>query len=346
MTSSPDNTSLPPPMEARLIEALPTDTGWQFEPKWDGFRAIAARTGDEIELMSKSGKSLARFFPEIVDLLRAVRAEDFILDAELVLPIGDALSFDALQQRLHPAASRIAKLSAQTPARLMIFDILRLGGEDLASKPLTARRSALETFHAAHGSDRMLLSPATPHLEAVQAWLMTSGGALDGIVAKRLGEPYRSGERAMVKVKPLRSADCVVGGYRATADGTGIASLLLGLLDEDGKLDHVGFTSGFFSADRPVILAKLRPLEGGAGFTGKAPGGPSRWRKDGDGAWTPLKPDLVAEVVYDQVTARRFRHGTRFLRWRPDKHADQCTFDQLAPPLRPAELSELLARTL
>lgn len=336
--------AMPSPMEAKLVDTLPEGEGWQFEPKWDGFRAIAARRGAIVELMSKSGKSLARYFPEIVDLLRTTRHQDFTIDGELLLSIDGTLSFDALQQRLHPAASRIATLSRDTQARFMIFDILRMNGEDLCGIPLSRRRATLETFYRAEKQDQLLLSPATTDTNVAREWLDKSGGALDGIMGKRADDGYRSGERAMIKIKPLRSADCVVGGFRKTANGRGVASLLLGLLNQDGKLDHVGFTSGFSDAARQDLYAKLTPFEGGEGFSGKSPGGPSRWRKGEGATWTPLAPELVVEVGYDQVTGHRFRHGTRFLRWRPDKAPRQCTFEQLAPPLRPAELVELLER--
>ncbi|MDX3899218.1 MAG: ATP-dependent DNA ligase [Sphingobium sp.] len=337
---------LPLPMEAKAVLSLPMSDDWQYEPKWDGFRAIVGRDGDQADIRSKSGKSLARFFPEVVAALLATSLDRYILDGELVLPIGDALSFDALQQRLHPAPSRISRLSRETPARLMLFDCLLLEAEDLANAPLSARRRALERFHAKDGSDLLLLSPATSRVADATAWLERSGGALDGIIGKPLDQPYRPGERAMLKQKVQRTADCVVGGFRRTSDGKGVASLLLGLYDGEGLLNHVGFTSSFKAADRAPLLDRVTPLIGSAGFTGKAPGGPSRWRSGEEVAWEPLRPELIAEVAYDQVTAGRFRHGTRFLRWRPDKTARQCTCVQLQPELRPAEVAELLRRQL
>ena len=329
------------PMEAKLVAALPDEPGWQFEPKWDGFRAIAVRRGDRMVLWSKSGKPLERYFPEVAALLAEVACDDFVLDGEIILPIGDVLSFDALQQRLHPATSRIAKLSRETPAQLMLFDALAIDGRDLAAEPLHARRAALEAFHAAHGTRDLLLSPISRDASDGRAWLAASGGALDGVIAKPLDEPYRHGERAMRKVKQVRTADCVVGGFRHAADGEGVGSLLLGLYD-DGRLDHVGFTSGLSAQERIALLARLQPLAGGTGFTGKAPGGPSRWATGRSAEWVPLAPELVVEVVYDQVTAGRFRHGTRLLRWRLDKRPDQCTRDQLIHELRPAELAAIL----
>jgi len=334
---SPESLS---PMEAKLADMLPDEPGWQYEPKWDGFRALIFRNGDAIEIMSKSGKPLTRYFPEIVDLLRATRATHYILDGELILPMGAILSFDALQARLHPAASRIAKLSRETPAQLMLFDCLRLGEKVVAAEPLVKRRAALERFHSTDGNRALLLSPKSLHHADATAWLVRSGGALDGVVAKRLDGPYRPGERAMLKVKQHRTADCVVGGFRRAKDGRAVGSLLLGLY-ADGKLNHVGFTSGLSAEQRVELVAKLEPLIGGVGFTGKAPGGPSRWNDGKENAWEKLRPELVVEVHYDQVTGNRFRHGTKLLRWRPDKAPDQCTADQLIHELKPAELGAI-----
>lgn len=330
------------PMEAKLVDQLPDEPGWQYEPKWDGFRAIAVRDGGQVELWSKSGKPLARYFPELVEALAATPPKSFVLDGEIILPLGDVLSFDALQARLHPAPSRIARLSKETPAQLMLFDLLALEGEQSAHRPLAERRAALEAVFPKLSGPSLRLSPATTKLSAAKGWLDGSGGALDGVVAKRRDEPYRGGERAMLKVKQLRTADCVVGGFRKTESGTGVASLLLGLYDDTGKLDHVGFTSAIAAAKRGPLLTQLEPLVGGPGFTGKAPGGPSRWQPKGDATWIPLKPELVVEVIYDQVTGNRFRHGTRLHRWRPDKAPRQCTLDQLRHELRPTELETLL----
>jgi ATP-dependent DNA ligase len=327
-------------MEAKLVESLPEEEGWQYEPKWDGFRALAFRHGDEITLTSKSGKPLARYFPEIVSLLAALDEGHFLLDGELVIPIGDHLSFDALQARLHPAASRINRLSKETPAQLILFDCLTIGKRELIDRPLTERRAALEGFHARHARPDLILSPASRAIADAHKWLARSGGALDGVIAKRLDEPYRPGERAMLKVKQRRAADCVVGGFRES-DGK-IASLLLGLYDADGKLDHVGFTSAFSAEQREGLADVVRPHAGGRGFTGSAPGGPSRWNGGEAKPWTPLAPKLVAEVIYDQITAGRFRHGTRFLRWRPDKPPETCDRRQLIIELRPSELDALI----
>jgi ATP-dependent DNA ligase len=328
-------------MEALLAAELPEGDGWQYEPKWDGFRCLARRDGDEVTLTSKSGKPLARYFPEVAEMLRRTKERQFLLDGELIISVGDALSFDALQMRLHPAESRIRKLSLETPAELMAFDLLEVGGMSLVDQPLDNRRQALERFFADNAVAGLLLSPATTKRETALGWLGRSGGALDGVIAKRLDLEYRSGERAMIKVKQQRTADCVVGGFRYAEKKAVVGSLLLGLYDDDGLLHHVGFTSAIPAKERPALTKELEQIIEGPGFTGNAPGGPSRWNTERSMAWKPLKPVLVAEVRYDQVTGRRFRHGTGFLRWRPDKDPRQCTFEQLAPELRPSELKEL-----
>ena len=330
-------------MEALLAAELPNGNGWQYEPKWDGFRCLARRDGDDITLTSKSGKPLARYFPEVVEMLRGTCATDYLLDGELIIALGDALSFDALQLRLHPAESRIRKLAADTPAELMVFDLLELGDKPLTGQPLARRRTALEQFVDKNASASLRLSPMTTDRDYALAWLARSGGALDGVIAKRLDQDYRSGERAMVKVKQQRSADCVVGGFRYAAKKREVGSLLLGLHDDAGLLHHVGFTSALKAENRPKLTAQLEKLIEAPGFTGEAPGGPSRWATARSAEWQPLRPQLVIEVRYDQVTGRRFRHGTGLLRWRPDKAPGQCTFDQLAPELKPSQLKELFA---
>jgi ATP-dependent DNA ligase len=330
------------PMEALLAAELPDGAGWQFEPKWDGFRCLARRDGEEVTLTSKSGKPLARYFPEVADMLRRLPTKKFLLDGELIISVGDALSFDALQLRLHPAESRVRKLSKETPAELMVFDLLELDGKSLADLPLSKRRDKLEQFFRKNVTDGLQLSPMTCDRKIAVDWLKRSGGALDGVIAKRADLDYRPGERAMVKVKQQRSADCVVGGFRYAEKKAVVGSLLLGLYD-DGLLHHVGFTSAIPSAERPALTKELEALVEPPGFTGSAPGGPSRWNTERTAQWQPLKPTLVVEVKYDQVTGRRFRHGTGFLRWRPDKDPRQCTFEQLAPELCPSELKELFA---
>jgi len=328
-------------MEALLAAELPEGSGWQYEPKWDGFRCLARREGDAVTLTSKSGKPLARYFPEVIDMLGSLKEPQFLLDGELIISVGDVLAFDALQLRLHPAESRIRKLAKETPAELMAFDLLELGGKSLMDQPLAKRREALERFYSKNKAAGLHLSPVTNDRSTALEWLERSGGALDGVIAKRADLEYRPGERAMVKVKQQRTADCVVGGFRYAEKSKQVGSLLLGLFDDEGLLDHVGFTSAIPSAERPALTKKLESLIEPPGFTGSAPGGPSRWDTERTAQWEPLKPALVAEVRYDQVTGRRFRHGTGFVRWRPDKDPTQCTFDQLAPELRPSELNEL-----
>ena len=329
------------PMEAVLATELPAGDCWQYEPKWDGFRCLARRDGEDVELISKSGKPLGRYFPEILEVLGNLRPKRFLLDGELIISVGDVLAFDALQLRLHPAESRVRKLAAETPAEFMLFDLLSLDGKDLAGEPLSKRRAALEKFHASIEAPPLKLSPATSDRATALDWLERSGGALDGAIAKRLDQPYRAGERAMVKVKPERTADCVVGGFRYAEKRKAVGSLLLGLYDDKGLLHHVGFTSAIPDNQREQLTKELEAMIAPPGFTGNAPGGPSRWSTARSAEWQPLKPVLVVEVKYDQVTAGRFRHGTALLRWRPDKDPKQCTFDQLKPELRPSELAEI-----
>jgi ATP-dependent DNA ligase len=336
------------PMEARLVEALPEDTGWQFEPKWDGFRCLAFRSGDSVALRAKSGKPLARYFPEVAALVAALPGDRFVLDGELAIPLGGTLSFDALQMRLHPAESRVRKLSRETPAIFILFDmLLASGGESLMGAPLIERRAALERFYAGaeEGGAMLRLSPYTRDRAEAERWLERAGGALDGVIAKRLDGPYLPGERAMLKVKRRRTADCVVGGFRYGTGSRQVGSLLLGLYNEAGKLDHVGFTSTISNAERPALTRRLEALREAPGFTGDAPGGPSRWSTERTGAWEPLRPELVVEVRYDHVTGDRFRHGTKLLRWRPDKAPRQCTFEQLKREARPGMLIATVFRS-
>ncbi len=334
------------PMEAKLVDALPTDDGWQFEPKWDGFRCLAFRDGDAVELRAKSGKTLSRYFPEVVAGLRALPVKHFVIDGELAIPIGTGLSFDALQLRLHPAESRVRKLASETPAIFILFDCLMDPEKtNLMAEPLSERRAALEAFYASLSAPELLrLSPYTRSRSEAQRWLDRAGGALDGVIAKRIDGPYVSGERAMLKVKCMRTADCVVGGFRYATDSKEVGSLLLGLYDDEGKLDHVGFTSSIPRDERRALTAKLERLISPPGFTGDAPGGPSRWSTERSTEWEPLKPKLVVEVRYDHVSGDRFRHGTKLLRWRPDKAPQQCTFEQLQVPARPGQLVSKVLR--
>ena len=315
------------PMEARSAERLPAGEGWWYEPKWDGFRCIVIRDGEEVSLQAKSGKPLGRYFPEVVRHLQALGPKRFIVDGELLAPAQGAFSFEALQMRLHPSASRIRRLSEETPAALTLFDML-YDGEALEPLPLATRRQALERFCAA-APDRwgISLTPGTADRPLAQSWL--DDGKLEGVVAKRWDGAYLEGQRAMVKIKRVRTADCVVGGFRYETAGNQVGSLLLGLYNDQGLLDHVGFTSGLAAADKPALTRRLEALAGGSGFTGDRPGGPSRWTNARSAEWTPLRPELVVEVSFDHVSGGRFRHGTRLIRFRPDKAPDQCRMEQI-----------------
>jgi len=321
-----------PPMEARSVEEIPTGKEWQYEPKWDGFRCLTFRDGDKIFLQSKNGQPLARYFPDVVSNVAKLPQQQFVLDGELVIPLGDALSFDELQLRLHPAASRVQKLAVAHPALYVVFDALAQGGKSYLKLPLRERRQLLEKFARSNlrSVKGVRLSPATTDLSLANEWLKRTGGDLDGIIAKRMDAAYASGERtAAVKVKRMRTADCVVGGFRYATGARVIGSLLLGLYGEDGLLHHVGFISGFKASERRALTEKFERLRKPPGFTGNAPGGPSRWSTERTGEWQPVAPKIVVEVAYDHFTGGRFRHGTRFLRWRPDKDPYQCTMDQV-----------------
>jgi ATP-dependent DNA ligase len=317
------------PMEARLAKALPVGEGWSYEPKWDGFRCLVFRDGDEVLLQAKSGKPLTRYFPELIEQLRMLKGDRFVVDGEILVAEQDGYSFDALQMRLHPAESRIRRLSIETPATLMLFDMLVAPeGRGVTALPLRQRREALKTFVAAAGTPSLQRSLHVEDAEQASVWLAEGGPSIDGVMAKRLDDVYVASERAMVKVKRIRSADCVIGGFRYGEGTEMVGSLLLGLY-RDGLLHHVGFTSGLSNAERPELTERLEALAEAPGFTGKAPGGPSRWATARSAQWQPVKPELVVEVAFDQVTGDRFRHGTRLLRWRPDKAPRQCTFEQL-----------------
>lgn len=315
------------------MDKIPSGAQWEYEPKWDGFRCLAFRDGKKIELQSKSGQPLARYFPEVVEALLKLKATKFVLDGELVIPVKGGLSFDDLLQRIHPAASRIQKLSRSTPANYIIFDLLvDETGKAIFEQPLVTRRQKLEKFAKKHFARNasIELSPKTENYATAQKWLSSAGLKLDGVIAKHSDLPYRSGTRdGMQKVKRMRTADCVVGGFRYASKGKVVGSLLLGLYDEDGLLHHVGFTSSFNEAQKKELTKKLEPLIQPPGFTGNAPGGPSRWSTERSGEWQPLKTKLVVEVQYDHFTGGRFRHGTRFLHWRPEKKPKQCSFEQL-----------------
>jgi ATP-dependent DNA ligase len=322
-----------PPMEAKSVEQLPAGEGWQYEPKWDGFRCLAFRDGDSVDLQSKSGQPLGRYFPEVVDALSKLKAKQFVIDGEIVVPIKGRFSFDDLLMRIHPAASRVQKLSQATPAKLIVFDLLvDERGQSLVAKFLSERRKKLDAFAKKYFAKNksIELSPQTSDLKIARDWLAGAGVDLDGVIAKRADLPYQSGNRhGMVKVKRLRTADCVVGGFRYASAGKVVGSLLLGLYDEKGLLHHVGFSSSFKADEKPALTKKLEKLIKPPGFTGNAPGGPSRWATERSAEWQPLKPVLVCEVRYDHFTGGRFRHGTKFLRWRPDKRPAQCRMEQI-----------------
>lgn len=324
-------------MEALPATELPAGADWQYEPKWDGFRCLAFRDHKRIDLLSKAGKPLTRYFPELVDALAALRTNQFVLDGEIVIPQEGALSFDNLLMRIHPAIGRIRKLSQSTPCLLLVFDLLVFGqskdgkGEALAKMPLAVRRKKLQQFARVYlKSNRTIrLSPATRDLALARKWFH-AGTGLDGVVAKRRDLPYQSGERTgVMKIKTQRTADCVVGGFRYLEKEPLVGSLLLGLYNDEGKLDHVGFTSSIHDTDRKALTKKVEQMIKPPGFTGRAPGGPSRWSTKRSSEWQPLAPRLVVEVQFDHFTGGRFRHGTKFLRWRPDKAPRDCTFRQV-----------------
>jgi len=321
-------------MEARSVDAIPSGDGWQYEPKFDGFRCLAFRRPEEVYLQSKSGQALARYFPDIAAALLDLPAKRFVLDGELVIDVGGRFSFDELQLRLHPASSRVQKLAAAHPATFIVFDLLENeAGKSLVKAPLRERRAGLETFAASNlrSARAIKLSPATKSLVQAKKWFEKVGGNLDGIIGKRLDAAYASGERTeMVKVKNIRTADCVVGGFRYASGSKLLGSLLLGLYDDDGLLHHVGFTSAFKSTDKRALTKKFEALRKPPGFTGNAPGGPSRWSTERSGEWEPVVPKVVVEVTYDHFTGDRFRHGTKIVRWRKDKAPRQCTMDQVA----------------
>jgi ATP-dependent DNA ligase len=328
--------ALPEAMEARSVGSIPLGQQWQYEPKWDGFRCLLLRDGHTVTMLSKSGEDLKRYFPEVETAVLALPDERFLLDGELVVPVGEDFSFDQLLQRIHPAPSRIKKLSAETPALFLAFDILLRGKQDLAGLPLMQRRPQLEEFAERGFDDGGLfrLSPATAHPDLALRWLALSGGGSDGVIAKRMDLAYQGGTReGMQKIKRHRSADCVIGGFRYGAKpiaGRKVAgSVLLGLYDSDGVLHHVGFSSGIKAAEKPALTDRLEAAIAPRSFTGNTPGGPSRWASARSSEWQPVKPKFVVEVSYDHFTGSRFRHGTSILRCRPDKKASQCTMEQL-----------------
>jgi len=324
-----------PPMEARPVQNLPEGEQWRYEPKWDGFRCLAFRDGETVELRSKSGQNLGRYFPDVEAALGSLKARQIVIDGEIIIPVERRLSFEALQLRLHPAESRVRKLAAERPAIYILFDLL-VGptGKLLTDLPFTERRLALDEFFAREPVNPAIrLSPSTADRAAALVWLDRLGGDIDGLIAKRADLPYLHGSRdGMQKYKLTHTADCVVGGFRYNANSPLVGSLLLGLYDEQGLLNHVGFTATLPAKEKPALTGRLEKLVAPPGFTGRAPGGPSRWSTERSGEWQPLRPELVVEVRYDHVSEGRFRHGTTLLRWRPDKAPRQCTFDQLPEP--------------
>jgi ATP-dependent DNA ligase len=335
-----------PAMEAKLVDEIPRGANWQYEPKWDGFRCLAFRKNDEVLLQSKAGQPLGRYFPEIVEALQKLEAKQFVVDGEIVILHDGHLSFDDLLLRIHPAVSRVQRLSQETPATYLLFDFLvDEKRKSLVSLPLSQRRQRLEQFYKALGKqDSIRLSPATREYETANRWMsQLAASGFDGVVAKELECAYASGERsAMRKIKRIRTADCVVGGFRYASKGGQIGSLLLGLYDENGLLNHVGFSSSFGAAERKPLKQALKPYMGGSGFSGHAPGGPSRWSTERSGEWEPLDPKLVCEVRYDHFSGGRFRHGTKFLRWRPEKNPKSCTYEQVEPGKKTAVLGKIL----
>jgi ATP-dependent DNA ligase len=327
-----------PPMEADLVDTLPTANGWQYEPKWDGFRGVLENIEGELHLWSRNARPLLRYFPEL-EALGERLPPDSALDGEIVIARGGRLEFDLLQMRLHPAESRIRKLSAESPADFVVFDVLLLAGDPIHELPIEERRGHVERLPYS-------ISPTTRDPEVADGWLDSLERAgFDGVIAKKLGCPYLPGSReAVQKVKRHKTADCVVVGVTWSEKNARIASLLLGLYDEAGEVHHVGAASAA-GARRDAIEAELHPLLG-RNPVKKPRGEPSRWRAGVDLEWTPVDPKLVVEVRYDKWQGARFRHGTRFLRFRPDKDPDQCTLDQVRPRPRPGDptVEDLLTR--
>jgi ATP-dependent DNA ligase len=338
-----------PPMLAKLARELPESQGLAYEPKWDGFRCIAFRDRDEVELGSRNERPLTRYFPELVEAFRRQVPERCVLDGEVVIVGPAGLDFDALLQRIHPADSRVRLLASSTPASFVAFDLLALGDKDLRRSPYGERRRMLEEALSA-AAPPVHLTPVTLEASVARQWFSRFEGAgLDGVVAKRLDLTYREAERAMVKVKHERTADCVVGGFRWYKGGAGIGSLLLGLYDDEGSLHHVGVTASFRQSMRSELVERLEPYRPGRGEdhpwreheqVARRPGTPSRWNSKKGLDWEPLRPELVCEVAYDHLQGDRFRHGTTFKRWRPDRSPRSCTYSQLEA-VPPAELYDI-----
>lgn len=333
---------LPIPLDMEPMLSAPSETGipqgdsWEYEPKWDGFRTLVFRDGDEVGLISRGAKPMTRYFPELLPAFRRLRQAQVVLDGELVVVGKSGLDFGALQQRIHPADSRVRMLSEATPAWFIAFDLLAEAGEDLRSKPLGERRQRLERLLKGV-KQPIFLTPYTRKRETAESWFeLFEGAGLDGVIAKSWRGPYVPGKRLWVKIKHQRTADCVVIGWRKSNDGASLGSLLLGLYDEKGTLHYVGHTSSFNAAERKELIAKLKPLtmeipdSEWKANPGRMPGGLSRWSRGKETEWVSVRPELVCEVAYDKLEAgERFRHATRFLRWRTDKPPRKCGFDQI-----------------
>lgn len=320
------------PMLSEAEDEIPVGDGWRYEPKYDGFRALVFRDGEKVHLQSRKGQPLERYFPELLPLLQSALPERAVIDGEIIMPTPHGLDFDTLQLRLHPAASRVQKLSKETPAAFVAFDVLAIDDEDLRELPLDERRRRLLT--SLKPTDEVFVTPQATDVAQAKTWFHEFEGAgLDGVIAKKGDLRYRAGERVMVKVKHLRTVDCVVGGYRVHKHG-GVGSLLLGLYDEHGTLHHVGHTSSFKAKERKELLTQLEPLKGGVSFgSGRTPGAPSRWNSGKELAeWVPLTPTLVCEVTFDYLQGERFRHAATFVRWRSDKAPQACKYDQIQRP--------------
>jgi ATP-dependent DNA ligase len=341
------------PMLAKLTRELPTGDGWAYEPKWDGFRCIVFRDGDDVELGSRNERPLTRYFPEILEPLRAALPERAVVDGELVIATDHGLDFDLLSQRIHPAASRVEMLARETPTSFVAFDLLAEGDEDLRARPFSERRARLEAV-LERAESPVHLTPLTTDAAVAEQWFdRFEGAGLDGVVAKQLDDPYLEDKRTMAKVKHQRSADCVVAGYREHKDGGGVGSLLLGLYDDAGVLHHVGVASSFAAPMRKQLKEEVGELEKDAALehpwkdwadaqqnTGQMPGAGNRWNAKKDMTWTPLRIERVAEVAYEHLQGDRFRHTARFQRWRPDRDPRSCTYAQLEAPV-PVELHEV-----
>jgi ATP-dependent DNA ligase len=328
------------PMLAKLADAIPSDDGWIFEPKWDGFRAIVFYDGAEAYIQSRDLKPLARYFPELQERLQAVLPHPLVLDGEVVIMTEHGLDFDALQLRIHPAESRVRKLALETPSAFVAFDLLATGDADMRAAPFRERRALLERTLAGIEPPAYITPMTRDRGEALEWFEQFEGAGLDGVVAKRADGAYQPGVRAMLKIKHLRTVDCVVGGFRwyRGEEGQSVGSLLLGLYGSDGVLHHVGHTSSFKAAEKKALVEFLAPYlsdDASDGFgQGRTPGGPSRWTGARDLSWVRVRPELVCEVTFDHLQGDRFRHAATFRRWRSDKSPRDCTFDQIAttPP--------------